>query len=75
MGKNEVKIETGKYKFRYDINAVLSDLVYTRILEPCSKRSSYKAASEFLEKPSYNLEKKLDSKYTCEELLNTLKAI
>ncbi len=44
-----------KYKFRYDINAILSDLIFTRILEPCSKRSSYKAASEFLEKPSYEL--------------------
>ena len=44
-----------KYKFRYDINAILSDLIYTRILEPCSKRSSYKAASEFLERPSYEL--------------------
>lgn len=44
-----------KYKFKYDINAILSDLVYTRILEPCSKRSSYNAASEFLEKPSYEL--------------------
>ena len=44
-----------KYKFKYDINAILSDLIYTRILEPCSKLSSYKAASEFLEKPSYEL--------------------
>lgn len=44
-----------KYKFKYDINAILSDLVYARILEPCSKRSSYKTASEFLEKPSYEL--------------------
>ena len=44
-----------KYKFKYDINAILSDLIYTRVLEPCSKRSSYKAASEFLEKPSYEL--------------------
>ena len=44
-----------KYKFQYDINAILSDLIYTRILEPCSKRSSYKAASEFLEKPTYEL--------------------
>ena len=35
-----------KYKFKYDIN---------RILEPCSKHSSYKASSEFLEKPSYKL--------------------
>ena len=44
-----------KYKFKYDINAILSDLVYTRILEPASKRSSFKTASEFLEKPSYEL--------------------
>lgn len=44
-----------KYKFQYDINAVLSDLVYARVLEPASKRSSFKIASEFLEKPSYEL--------------------
>lgn len=44
-----------KYEFKYDINAILSDLIYARILEPSSKRSSFKAASEFLEKPSYSL--------------------
>lgn len=44
-----------KHKFKYDINAILSDMIYARILEPRSKRSSYKAASEFLEKPSYKL--------------------
>lgn len=44
-----------RYKFQYDINAVLSDLIYARVLEPASKRSSFKAASEFLEKPSYEL--------------------
>ena len=44
-----------QYKFKYDINAILSDLIYARILEPASKRSSYKTASEFLEKPSYQL--------------------
>ena len=44
-----------KYKFQYDINAVLSDLVYARVLEPASKRSSLKIASEFLERPSYEL--------------------
>ena len=31
-----------KYKFRYDINAILSDLIYARVLEPASKRSSFK---------------------------------
>ena len=44
-----------KYKFKYDINAIFSDLIYARILEPSSKRSSFKVASEFLEKPSYEL--------------------
>ena len=44
-----------KYKFQYDLNAILSDLIYARILEPTSKRSTYKVASEFLEKPSYGL--------------------
>lgn len=44
-----------KYKIEYDINAILSDLIYTRVLEPSSKRSSYKTALNFLEKPSYAL--------------------
>lgn len=44
-----------KYKFKYDINAILSDLIYARILEPSSKRSSFNVASEFFEKPSYEL--------------------
>jgi len=44
-----------KYNFKFDINAIFSDLIYARILEPTSKLSSYKIASEFLEKPSYQL--------------------
>lgn len=42
-----------KHHFHYDINVILSDLIYTRILEPCSKRASYRAAMDFLEPPSY----------------------
>ena len=44
-----------KYCFEYDINAILSDLIYARVLEPSSKYSSFKTVSEFLEKPSYKL--------------------
>ena len=44
-----------KYKFKYDINAILYDLIYARVLEPASKRSSFKTASEFMEKPAYEL--------------------
>ena len=44
-----------RHLFEYDLNSILSDLIYTRLLEPSSKRSSYKAACEFLEKPDYAL--------------------
>lgn len=48
------KIKT-RYKFEYDLNAVLSDLIYTRVLEPSSKSSSFRAAKKFLEPPTYEL--------------------
>ena len=44
-----------RYKFEYDLNAILSDLIYTRVLEPSSKKSSFKAAKQFLEPPTYEL--------------------
>ena len=44
-----------RHQFEYDLNAILSDLIYTRVMEPSSKRSSYKAACGFLEKPGYEL--------------------
>ena len=40
---------------KQDRLAILSDLIYARVLEPASKRSSYKIASEFVERPSYAL--------------------
>lgn len=42
-----------KYHYEYDLNAILSDLIYTRVLEPGSKRSSYETAKRFLEAPNY----------------------
>ena len=45
----------GKYSYEYDLNAILSDLIYTRILEPDSKRSSYQSAKKYLEPPEYEL--------------------
>lgn len=42
-----------RHNYQYDLNAILSDLIYTRILEPGSKRASYRTAMDFLEKPSY----------------------
>lgn len=44
-----------KHHYCYDLNAILSDLIYTRILEPGSKRSSFESAKKFLEAPGYEL--------------------
>ncbi|HIS56190.1 MAG TPA: IS1634 family transposase [Candidatus Fimimorpha excrementavium] len=44
-----------KRHYEYDLNAILSDLIYTRVLDPGSKCSSYKAAQAFLEPPKYQL--------------------
>lgn len=56
LGLNKIcrKIKA-KYSYEYDLNAILSDLIYTRILEPDSKRSSYQTAKKFLEPPEYEL--------------------
>lgn len=42
-----------RHRYKYDLDAILSDLVYARILEPTSKRASYEAAKTFLEQPTY----------------------
>ena len=44
-----------KHHYDYDLNAILSDLIYARILEPGSKRSSFESAKNFLEAPTYQL--------------------
>lgn len=46
---------TEKYKFKYDLNEILSNLIYTRILAPGSKRASISDAGKFLEQPKSNL--------------------
>jgi len=39
--------------YEYDAESIFSDLIFTRILEPGSKRSSYISAQTFLETPKY----------------------
>lgn len=46
---------SAKYKFAFDLNAILSMLIYTRILSPGSKRSFLQDANEFLEAPRCDL--------------------
>ena len=44
-----------KYRIRYDLNSILSNLIYTRIIEPSSKLSSYEISKKFLEQPNFKL--------------------
>ena len=44
-----------RYKFGYDLNVILSDLIYTRVLVPSGKSSSFRTAEQFLESPAYRL--------------------
>lgn len=43
------------HKFKYDLGAILSDLIYARILAPTSKLGSYDYCQSLLEPPKYSL--------------------
>ena len=44
-----------RHGFSYNLNSILSRLVYTRILYPSSKLSSYKDSKRFIEQPDFEL--------------------
>lgn len=46
---------SSRHPFEYDLNDILSRLIYTRILYPASKRSSLEEAKGFIEQPSFKL--------------------
>lgn len=46
---------SGRHLFEYDLNDILSRLIYTRILYPSSKRSSFHESKRFIEQPSFAL--------------------
>ena len=51
-----VKEISKKYKFEFDLNEVLSNLVFSRIIYPSSKLKTYELSKNFIETPMYNLE-------------------
>ena len=51
--KNVFRNIEKRHRYKYDLDAILSDLVYARILEPTSKRASYEVVKTFLEQPTY----------------------
>lgn len=44
-----------RHHYSYDLNAILSDLIYARFLNPCSKNSSFNFCQKLLEPPRYQL--------------------
>ena len=45
-----------RHRFTYDLHAILTDLIYARILSPSSKMSSYSYCQSLLEPPRYSLQ-------------------
>lgn len=46
---------TDKYKFEYDLDSILSRLLYGRILFPSSKLSTYEFSTKLIEQPDFEL--------------------
>ncbi len=44
-----------RHLFEYNLNDILSRLIYTRILYPSSKKSSFEESKRFIEQPSFEL--------------------
>ena len=45
---------SNKYQFKYDLNSILSNLIYTRILYPASKLRSLELCKNFFEQPNFD---------------------
>lgn len=58
---HELKLNTlcqkisDKYKFTYNLDSILSRLLYGRIIYPASKLATYKLSKKFLEQPDFEL--------------------
>lgn len=45
-----------KYRFTFDLNDILSSLIYSRILFPASKRATYELSKTFIEQSKYDIQ-------------------
>lgn len=44
-----------KYKFDFDLNSILSRLIYSRVIFPSSKLATYELSKRFIEQPNFDL--------------------
>ncbi|MFA7065078.1 MAG: IS1634 family transposase [Bacilli bacterium] len=54
LGLNKICDEiTNKYQFKYDLNSILSNLIYSRIIYPSSKLKTLELSRNFIEQPTF----------------------
>ncbi|MGV8168414.1 MAG: IS1634 family transposase [Alkaliphilus sp.] len=46
---------SNKYKFDFDLNSILSRLIYGRVIFPSSKLATYELSKKFIEQPNFDL--------------------
>ena len=52
---NICNIITDKYQFKFDLNNILSNLTYSRIIYPSSKLKTFELSKKFIEQPNFEL--------------------
>ena len=56
LGLNDICSNiNNKYKFDYDLNSILSRLVYSRIIYPSSKLATFELSKKYIEQPNFEL--------------------
>ena len=56
LGLHKVCNEVSKrYKFDFDLNSILSRLIYSRVIFPASKLATYELSKRFIEQPNFDL--------------------
>ena len=54
LGLNKIcNTISDKYQFKYDLNEILSNLIYSRIIYPSSKLKTLELSKNFIERPSF----------------------
>ena len=57
LGLNKIcKVILEKYKVTYNLNSILSRLIYGRIIFPSSKLATYQLSTRFIEQPDFELQ-------------------
>ena len=57
LGINNICEEiTNKHQFKYDLNNILSRLIYGRIIFPSSKLATHELSKKFIEQPNFELQ-------------------